>query len=116
MTGAIVLLLIVASMFWVGFDAKRRDWSQKKHGAKTASGQIIGVVIFWIVFFPVYLYQRRNVPLITPNIGPGSPSISVTQAPTTKTCPECAETIQLAARLCKHCGHRFDVETPTGAA
>jgi hypothetical protein len=25
-------------------------------------------------------------------------------------CPDCAETVQPAARVCKHCGHRFDVE------
>ena len=42
MAGLIFLLLIVASMVWVGYDAKKRDWSYKKHGSKTAAGQIIG--------------------------------------------------------------------------
>src|SRR5438874_11620005 len=62
--GLIFLLLIVASMVWVGYDAKKRDWSYKKHGSKTAAGQIIGVVLFWIIFFPVYLVQRRKAPLL----------------------------------------------------
>jgi Uncharacterised protein family UPF0547 len=26
----------------------------------------------------------------------------------TKTCPDCAETVLAAARVCKHCGYRFD--------
>lgn len=27
--------------------------------------------------------------------------------PTTKVCPDCAETVLVAARVCKHCGHRW---------
>lgn len=27
----------------------------------------------------------------------------------TRRCPECAETILAAARVCKHCGHRLDL-------
>jgi hypothetical protein len=26
-----------------------------------------------------------------------------------KTCPDCAEPVQEAANVCKHCGHRFEV-------
>jgi len=32
------------------------------------------------------------------------------QARTQKTCPECAESVQKNARVCKHCGYRFDGE------
>jgi uncharacterized protein UPF0547 len=28
---------------------------------------------------------------------------------TTKVCPDCAETVLEAARVCKHCGHRFEI-------
>ncbi len=28
-----------------------------------------------------------------------------------KVCPDCAETVKAAARVCRFCGHRFDVET-----
>lgn len=30
-----------------------------------------------------------------------------------KTCPDCAETVKRAARVCKHCGCRFDVADTT---
>jgi hypothetical protein len=32
----------------------------------------------------------------------------------TQRCPECAETILAAARVCKHCGYRFDSATSLG--
>lgn len=31
----------------------------------------------------------------------------------TKVCPDCAETVLDAARICKHCGHRFDLNPGT---
>lgn len=33
---------------------------------------------------------------------------------TLKQCPDCAETVQAAARVCKHCGYRFDSVTSLG--
>ncbi len=33
----------------------------------------------------------------------------------TKACPACAETVLEAARICKHCRHRFDGEAATPA-
>lgn len=126
MAGVIILLLIVASMVWVGYDAKKRDWTYKKHGSKTAAGQIIGVVLFWIIFFPVYLVQRRKAPLLVracparPSIG--SPSQAATPITSTvaeqsarfKTCPDCAETVLADAGVCKHCHYRFDDATTSG--
>ena len=34
---------------------------------------------------------------------------------TTKVCPDCAETVQSAARVCKHCGYLFDSLPAEGA-
>lgn len=40
------------------------------------------------------------------NAGGGPAQVS--GSPTAiKTCPECAETVLIAARVCKHCGYRF---------
>lgn len=33
----------------------------------------------------------------------------------TKKCPDCAETILADAKVCKHCGYRFDAAPPAGA-
>lgn len=32
----------------------------------------------------------------------------------TKKCPDCAETILVDAKVCKHCGYRFGATAPTG--
>ncbi len=39
-----------------------------------------------------------------------SPNFAASQAVNqqTKTCPDCAETILVNAKVCKHCGYRFD--------
>jgi hypothetical protein len=34
----------------------------------------------------------------------------------TKTCPDCAETVLAAARVCKHCGFRFEDAPQSGSA
>lgn len=36
-----------------------------------------------------------------------NPLVVASSGSATKTCPDCAETILAAARVCKHCGYRF---------
>lgn len=38
----------------------------------------------------------------------GRPRPATTTAELEKECPECAERIKVAARVCRYCGHRFD--------
>jgi hypothetical protein len=55
------LLLFVATTIWVGVDASRRDWSD--HGFANATWKwIVGLLLLWIVAFPIYLVQRNRVP------------------------------------------------------
>ncbi len=44
--------------------------------------------------------------------GQGASSFEV-EGRKTKVCPDCAETILVAARVCKHCGHEFDAAPST---
>ena len=49
---------------------------------------------------------------------PSAPVSDQADARPTKDCPECAETILAAARVCKHCGYRFpdDATAPSATA
>jgi hypothetical protein len=48
----------------------------------------------------------RSGKLVSEGTGVASPAVQTSQAPT-KTCPRCAEKIQLDALVCKHCGQEF---------
>jgi len=41
----------------------------------------------------------------------GAASSSSTPGHGQKKCPDCAEFVRMEARVCKHCGYRFDVES-----
>ena len=41
-------------------------------------------------------------------VAPGPLQIVDGDGPTTKVCPDCAETVLHSARVCKHCHFRFD--------
>jgi hypothetical protein len=41
-------------------------------------------------------------------VTPGPLQIVDGEGPTTKVCPDCAETVLHSARVCKHCHYRFD--------
>ena len=57
----------------------------------------VAVAIVWIVLMLV----RR---------GSANPAHVPSQAQ--KKCPDCAEFVRLEARVCKHCGYRFDIGPP----
>jgi hypothetical protein len=59
--GLIAAALVTASSLWVAFDSNSRDWSGAK-GPQTRTGQAVGVLLLWPVFFPLYVIQRRRRP------------------------------------------------------
>jgi hypothetical protein len=54
-------LVYVGTTVWVVSDASRRDWSQNSF-AKTPATWALGMLLGWIIVFPVYLFMRGNVP------------------------------------------------------
>lgn len=64
--GAIlVCFVILATTIWLGFDARKRDWSESRSRwrARNTATWVIGSLLLWVVVFPIYLAQRRRVPL-----------------------------------------------------
>lgn len=98
MIGYVLLLIVVGSTIWVGVDASRRDWGT---GTGTA-GWVIGCLLLWIVFFPIYLAKRGKAPL---KEGEVAPRVSAGPNPDRlyRECPHCKEDMRRDAGTCPHC-------------
>ena len=53
----LLLLVVVATAVWVGVDASGRDWSGDRF-ANSPTKWIVGMLLLWIIVFPVYLARR----------------------------------------------------------
>ncbi|HVC85789.1 MAG TPA: hypothetical protein VNC40_00035 [Gaiellaceae bacterium] len=95
--GLIVLLVVVGTTIWVGFDASRREWPEGKTGT---GGWVIGCVLLWIVIFPIYLSRRNRAPL---KDGATGGSAAPAQAAMHRECPLCKEWMRRDASVCPHC-------------
>lgn len=58
----VVVLVIVGSTIWVGFDASGRDWSNCPT-AHSPTQWVIACLLLWIVFFPAYIARRSRAPI-----------------------------------------------------
>ena len=59
---AIISLLVIATVVWVGIDASRRDFSGSRFASKTWHW-VVGTLLLWILILPIYLLKRRDAPL-----------------------------------------------------
>lgn len=57
--------VVVTATIWLGFDARKRDWSESRSrwGARNTTTWVIASLLLWIVVFPIYLAQRGRIPL-----------------------------------------------------
>ena len=73
---AFILLIQLATIVWVGFDARGRDFSGHAV-ARGATMWVIGCALLWIICFPLYLAarsgaQRKGSVPVTPPPAPWS--------------------------------------------
>ena len=61
---AIMFFVVVGSAIWVGIDASHRDFSGSGFASKTWHW-VVGILLLWIVVFPVYLAKRGQAPVKT---------------------------------------------------
>jgi type VI protein secretion system component VasK len=87
--------ILFAAIFWVApiFVAKRIG-----DGKGRTSSWAWGLLLGWIGVIVVALQSNRTLAAAA---APMALSAS-------KQCPECAEQVQVAANVCKHCGFRFE--------
>lgn len=64
---------------------------------------LIPAVIAWRKGHPFILWWLYGTFMLVMAL----PHALLARDATRKACPECAETVRIDAKLCRHCGHRF---------
>ena len=93
---AIILLL-------TGLDDAKR-WVDQNMGL--ALVLLAVVIVLLSAFYYLYVKPKQQAEAAGAAVTKADPGPS--EEPDTKQCPECAETIKAAARVCRFCRHRFD--------
>lgn len=104
----LLLLVVIGTTIWVGFDASKRDFGP--NGTSTGAW-VGGCLLLWIIIFPMYLVQRGKAPIKDATgvgaaeslIPQGLPVIPAVQAATHRVCPHCKESMRRDAGTCPHC-------------
>ena len=91
---AIGILVVVASAIWVGVDHAR---IRRLYGwdviGEMAFPWVFGVLLLWIIVFPIYLYNRGAQKRSARDVAAGS-----------AVCEHCEETADVHDTFCSSCG------------
>lgn len=89
--GVLGLLFLASALFWCETSITATE------PCETAQGRLVVITfVVWLIGFFILTAIDRS----------GSGSAKPTGP--TKLCPDCAEPVQSAAKVCKHCGYRFE--------
>ena len=94
----IVLLGVVCTTIWVGFDAPKRNWPEK---STSTAIWVIGCLLLWIVVFPIYLIQRGKT--TEKGVAEAGKFALPLQPELYRSCPHCKEPMRRDAGVCPHC-------------
>ena len=103
-------LIPIGLSIWVGIDSGNiRKKFGKAPGNTSPAAWVIGTLLLWILFLPIYLYQRSKVyetATATGVAGYGTGYGVVAGGPiATRECPYCKEQMRRDASVCPHCRH-----------
>lgn len=108
-----VMLIILIPVFWIApiFVARAIGKGKGKE-----SSWVWGLLLGWLGVLIVALQSRPQAPVI---IRPASPTpmtraAAVPTVTPVKLCPQCAEHVQSAARICRYCGYNFESSVEAG--
>ena len=99
----ILLLVVIGTSIWVLVDAKSigiKKGQIKGFANVGPWGWFFVCLLMWIIGFPLYLAKRGEFKLVNSGMNETEENV--------KKCPECAETIKKDARVCRHCGAKFE--------
>jgi hypothetical protein len=108
-----------AALAAVGYEPTTQSWAQGQWGCGAflfgmvmilLVGLGLLIILYLLIVKPdgtlTVTYARRIVEPVVPSQAVVQAPVPV-QAGPTKVCPDCAETIQAAARICRYCRHEF---------
>lgn len=107
MFGLVVVLVVIGTTIWVGFDAVTNQVStSSKHPYEQNTGAVawvLGCILLWIVVFPFYLY-RRSQSVRQNSAGSASSLAGIPRTTQGPFCRSCGGQVLPDATLCPSCG------------